>query len=137
MPTPFVPCGNRRPRALILAIALGTAALAGCQGGTPWGATPQQAPLPQLDNIAAQLNDVAVQFEADTTAGAQRVADRVRAALAAEPRLSGAQLGVDGFEGGVIVLSGTVPSAAEQELALQTARGIAGVRQVVDRMHTP
>ena len=107
--------------------------LGGCQGGTPWGATPQQIPLPPLP----RLENLPAHAEAGTTAGAQRIAERVRAALAAEPRLAGAQLGVEGFEGGVMILSGNLPSAAERPLALQTARSIAGVRDVVDRMSAP
>ncbi|MEI2744871.1 MAG: BON domain-containing protein [Ottowia sp.] len=75
--------------------------------------------------------------EAGTTAGAQRIAERVRAALAAEPRLAGAALGVEGFEGGVMVLSGRLPSAADRALALHTARRVAGVGDVVDRMSAP
>ena len=120
-------------RHCLLPAACAAALLAGCQGGTPWGATPQQIPLPPLP----RLENLPAHVEAGTTAGAQRIADRVRAALAAEPRLAGAPLGVEGFEGGVIVLSGTLPSAAERPLALRTARGIAGVRDVVDRMSAP
>ena len=116
-----------------LSAACAAALLAGCQGGTPWGATPQQLPLPPLP----KLESIPAHAEAGTTAGAQRIAERVRAALAAEPRLAGAQLGVEGFEGGVMILSGNLPSAAERPLALQTARSIAGVRDVVDRMSAP
>ncbi|MFT4195892.1 BON domain-containing protein [Ottowia sp.] len=107
--------------------------LAACQGGTPWGATPQQIPLPKVP----RLEEIPAHVEAGTTAGAQRIAERVRAALAAEPGLAGAQLGAEGFEGGVIVLSGTLPSADARALAVRTARGIAGVRDVVDRTSAP
>lgn len=107
-----------------------TVLLAGCTGGTPWGATPQNIRLPRIENIPATM-------EAGTTAGAQRLAERVRAALNAEPRLAGSTLQVEGFEGGVIILSGAPPSAAERELAVQTARQIPGVRDVVDRMSAP
>jgi hypothetical protein len=129
MRTAFRPAPRTLGKRGLLTIAT-AALLAGCQGGTPWGATPQQVPLPPLP----RLQDMSAHIEAGTTAGAQRIAERVRAALAAEPRLAGAQLQVEGFEGGVIVLAGEVPGAAEQDLALHTARGIAGVRQVVDRM---
>ena len=117
----------------ILSLLLLPALLAACQGGTPWGATPQQIPLPPMP----KLEDVSAHVEAGTTAGAQRIADRVRAALAAQPQLAGAPLGVEGFEGGVIVLSGALPHADARPLALRTARGIAGVRDVVDRMSAP
>ncbi|GAB1384071.1 hypothetical protein MASR1M50_23920 [Burkholderiales bacterium] len=121
-----------RHGAATLACAIATL-LAGCQGGTPWGATPQQIPLPPLP----RLENLPAHAEAGTTAGAQRIAERVRAALAAEPRLAGAALGVEGFEGGVMVLSGRLPSAADRALALQTARRVAGVGDVVDRMSAP
>ena len=110
-----------------------TALLTACQGGTPWGATPQQIPLPQVP----RLEEIPAHVEAGTTAGAQRIAERVRAALAAEPGLASAQLSVEGFEGGVIVLSGTLPRADARPLAVRTARGITGVRDVVDRMSAP
>ena len=121
-----------RHGAATLACAL-AALLAGCEGGTPWGATPQQIPLPPLP----LLEQLPAHIEAGTTAGAQRLAERVRAALAAEPRLAGATLDVQGFEGGVMVLTGQLPSAAERALALQTARGVTGVGDVVDRMSAP
>ncbi|MFT3779543.1 MAG: BON domain-containing protein [Ottowia sp.] len=117
----------------LLLSALAAALLTACQGGTPWGATPRQIPLPQVP----RLEEIPAHVEAGTTAGAQRIAERVRAALAAEPGLAGAQLGVEGFEGGVMVLSGTLPSADARVLAVRTARGIAGVRDVVDRMSAP
>ena len=53
---------------------------AGCTGGTPWGATPQNLPqvnLPRLENIPAHI-------DAGTNAGAQRLAERVRTALGAQ-----------------------------------------------------
>jgi len=101
---------------------------AGCSGGTPWGATPQNIQLPRIENIPATM-------EAGTTAGSQRLAERVRGALAAEPGLAGSQIQVEGFEGGVIILSGKAP--ADRQLALQTARQVPGVRDVVDRMTQP
>lgn len=107
-----------------------TALLAGCSGGTPWGATPQNIPLPRIENIPAAM-------EAGTTAGAQRLAERVRAALNAETQLSGSNLRVEGFEGGVIILSGAPSSLEQRELAVKTARQIPGVRDVVDRMSQP
>ena len=53
-----------------------------------------------------------------STAGAQRVAERVRAALAAQPALAGSRLGVDGYEGGVIILSGQLVNSADRALAV-------------------
>lgn len=117
-----------------LALAGAAALLAACAGGTPWGATPQHIPvlppLPRLEQVPAHI-------EAGTTAGAQRIAERVRDALAAQPRLAQAGLRVQGLEGGVMVVEGTVASPDDRALALATARQVAGVRDVVDRMAGP
>jgi hypothetical protein len=121
-----------RPRAA-LALAGAAVLLAACAGGTPWGATPQHIPLPPLP----RLEQVPAHIEAGTTAGAQRIAERVRAALAAQPRLAQAGLRVQGLEGGVMVVEGTVASPDDRALALATARQVAGVRDVVDRMAGP
>ena len=125
-PTP-APCRPRAAAPLLAACAL----LAGCAGGTPWGATPQnwpQVPLPRLEQIPAHV-------EAGTTAGSLRLAERVQAALATQPALAGVQ--VEGLEGGLVVLSGALSSAAERAQAVQTARQVVGVREVVDRMSAP
>lgn len=119
-------------RARLLGMALGCALLgAACSGGSPWGATPQNWPqvkLPTPEQAGAYV-------DAGTTAGSQRLAARVRAALAAQPALAGVQ--VEGLEGGLVVLSGAVPSAADKPLAVQTARQVLGVREVVDRTTSP
>ena len=121
--------------ALLLVGAAALPLLAGCgSGGTPWGATPQRIDIPVPDlRKAPEVWDGA----SGSTAGAQRVADRVRAALAAQPSLAGSTLGVEGYEGGVIILSGQLANPADRALAVQTARGVTGVRDVVDRMGTP
>ncbi|MBN9404885.1 MAG: BON domain-containing protein [Burkholderiales bacterium] len=110
------------------------ALLAACSGGTPWGATPQNLPvtLPDLRH-AGQVVDGA----SGSTAGALRVAERVQQALAADPQLAGQGLTVEGLEGGLIVLGGPVRSTGDRQRALDTARRVPGVSQVVDRMRTP
>ncbi|WP_028601990.1 BON domain-containing protein [Ottowia thiooxydans] len=120
----------QHPKASFALLCGAAVLLAGCSGGTPWGATPQHIPLPRIDNIAATL-------DAGSTAGSQRLAERVRTTLAAEPRLASSSLRVEGLEGGVIVLNGSPPGASERDLAVQTARKVAGVRDVVDRMASP
>ena len=54
-----------------------------------------------------------------------------------QPRLAQAGLRVQGLEGGVMVVEGTVASPDDRALALATARQVAGVRDVVDRMAGP
>ena len=128
---PLNATSSHRP-ALLLAGAAALSLLAGCgTGGTPWGATPQNLPqvnLPRLENIPAHI-------DAGTNAGAQRLAERVRVALGAQPAL--ADVRVEGYEGGLIILLGAVPSPADRTQAVQTARQVVGVREVVDRMVGP
>ncbi len=121
--------------ALLLGAAAALSLLTACgSGGTPWGATPTHLEIPVPDlRKAPEVWDGA----SGSTAGAQRVADRVRSALAVQPALAGSNLGVEGYEGGVIILSGQLADPADRALALQTARGVTGVRDVVDRMTAP
>lgn len=119
---------RRAAAAGLLALAVG---LGGCaSGGTPWGATPQNLSLPRLPD----LSDVPARVDATTTAGTVRLEQRVRAALAAQPELADVPITVTGLEGGTVVLSGSPRSAEARALALRTARGVAGVGQVIDRM---
>lgn len=125
---------HARP-ALLLAAAAALTLLTACgSGGTPWGATPTriEIPVPDLRQVPEVWDGAS-----GSTAGAQRVAERVRAALAAQAALAGSRLSVDGYEGGVIILGGQLADPADRALALQTARGVAGVRDVVDRMAAP
>ncbi|MEZ5607811.1 MAG: BON domain-containing protein [Burkholderiaceae bacterium] len=119
------------PRALTVAAC---ALLAACSGGTPWGATPQSlnVPVPNLTR-AGQVADGA----SGSTAGALRVAERVHQALAADPQLAGQGLTVEGLEGGLVVLGGPVRSTGDRQRAIDTARQVPGVSQVVDRMRSP
>lgn len=123
------------PRRAGIATALAAGALlAACSGGTPWGATPQSlnVPLPDLSR-AGQVADGA----SGSTAGALRVAERVHQALATDPQLAGQGLTVQGLEGGLVVLGGPVRSTGDRQRAIDTARRVPGVSQVVDRMRTP
>ena len=131
---PLYATSSRRP-ALLLAGAAALSLLAGCgTGGTPWGATPQNlpVPLPDLSRAGQELDGAS-----GSTAGALRVAERVRQALAADPQLAGQGLTVEGLEGGLIVLGGPVRSTGERQRAIDTARRVPGVSQVVDRMRSP
>ena len=127
---------HRRPTLLLAGAA--TALLTACgSGGTPWGATPTRIDIPPIPVPDLRKAPEVWDGASGSTAGAQRVAERVRMALMAQPALAGSRLGVDGYEGGVIILSGQLANPADRALALQTARGVAGVRDVVDRMSAP
>lgn len=124
--------------ALLLAGAAALSLLAGCgTGGTPWGATPTRIEIPAIPVPDLRKASEVLDGASGSTAGAQRVADRVRAALAAQPALAGSALSVDTYEGGVVILSGQLANPADRALAVQTARSVAGVRDVVDRMSAP
>mgnify|MGYP001570500872 FL=1 len=135
MPRHLRPTPARHARIATTALALAACTLlAACSGGTPWGATPQNlpVPLPDLSRAGQELDGAS-----GSTAGALRVAERVRQALAADPQLAGQGLTVEGLEGGLIVLGGPVRSTGERQRAIDTARRVPGVSQVVDRMRSP
>ena len=127
------PRSFRRP---ILIASFGMLALlmGGCTGGTPWGAMPEriEIPVPDLRKAPEVFDGVS-----GSTQGSLRVAQRVRSALTAQPSLASLSLQVEGLEGGLIVLSGAGPSPSERSLALQTARQVTGVTNVVDRLTGP
>jgi len=58
---------------------------------------------------------------------------RVKSQLAGDARVKGASIDVTA-KSGVVLLQGTVPSAAAKQRALTVARGTDGVTQVVDRL---
>ena len=117
----------------LLAATLLTLLLTGCAGGgQPWGAMPQNIPAPDLSG----LKNLPAVLDAGSTAGSHRLAERVRSALSTQPELAGADLRIDVFEGGLVILNGQPATSAERELALRTIRSVAGVRDVVDRTAT-
>jgi osmotically-inducible protein OsmY len=63
------------------------------------------------------------------------LATAVRAHLTAQAGVNGITLGV-GSKNGVVTLDGTVPTAALHQTIVATARTTAGVKSVVDRLHT-
>ena len=127
------PRSFRRP-ILIASFGMLALLLGGCTGGTPWGAMPEriEIPVPDLRKAPEVFDGVS-----GSTQGSLRVAQRVRSALTAQPSLASLSLQVEGLEGGLIVLSGAVPSPSERSLALQTARQVTGVTNVVDRLTGP
>ena len=133
MPYPASARPSSRRTVATLAL-LGCCLLTACTGGTPWGATPQRLdlPIPDLTRVPQVLDGAS-----GSTAGALRVAQRVQQALATDPQLAGQGLTVEGLEGGLVVLGGPVRSTGDRQRAIDTARRVPGVSQVVDRMRAP
>ena len=127
------PRSFRRP-ILIASVGMLALLMGGCTGGTPWGSMTEriEIPVPDLRKAPEVFDGVS-----GSTQGSLRVAQRVRSALTAQPSLASLSLQVEGLEGGLIVLSGAVPSPSERSLALQTARQVTGVTNVVDRLTGP
>jgi osmotically-inducible protein OsmY len=61
------------------------------------------------------------------------VTSKVKAAIFNEPTLKSAEINVETFKG-VVQLSGFVSSAANETLAVQVARNVAGVKSVTNDM---
>jgi hypothetical protein len=61
------------------------------------------------------------------------ITTKVKAAIFNEPTLKSAEINVETFKG-VVQLSGFVSSAANETLAVQVARNVAGVKSVKDDM---
>ena len=57
------------------------------------------------------------------------ISTHVKTALLNDPGVAGSRLGVETFQG-VVTLSGTVPSAADVDRAIATARKVRGVKDV-------
>jgi osmotically-inducible protein OsmY len=65
--------------------------------------------------------------------GDETLSARVKSQLSSDARINGAPIEVT-TKNGVVLLQGTVPSAAAKQRALALARGADGVTQVVDRI---
>ncbi len=102
-------------------LALGLTVLAGCAGGNyDWDA-PREGPMSNR--------------EAARQAQEQNLQDRVMAALRADPRVGAQGLYVHSQGDGVIVINGTPANGpAGRDLALRIAKGVWGVRRVVNNM---
>jgi osmotically-inducible protein OsmY len=74
---------------------------------------------------APTANEIAADLELQT---------RVQAAIAGQTGVNALKITVSAHHG-IVTLTGTVPSATVRTLAVQTAQGVQGVRQVVDRLH--
>lgn len=83
-------------------------------------------PPPAASAAPAAASPVAA--DSDNSLGA-----RVKSQLSGDARVKGASIDVTA-KNGVVLLQGTVPSAAAKQRALTVARGTDGVTQVVDRL---
>jgi osmotically-inducible protein OsmY len=87
------------------------------------------SPQPAASAAPAAASPVAAPAaDSDDSVGA-----RVKSQLSADARVKGAAIDVTA-KNGVVLLQGTVPSAAAKRRALTVARGTDGVTQVVDRL---
>ena len=87
------------------------------------------SPQPAASPAPAAASPVAARAaDSDDSVGA-----RVKSQLSADARVKGAAIDVTA-KNGVVLLQGTVPSAAAKQRALTVARGTDGVTQVVDRL---
>lgn len=104
-------------------LAAGTAVLVGCAGGGyGYGYdTPREGPMSNRE-AARQVQE-------------QNIVDRVTAALRADPRVGAQGLTVHSQGDGVIVINGSPANGpAGRDLALRIAKGVWGVRTVVNNM---
>ena len=88
-----------------------------------------RAALPPGLNVAAPVD--ALRRELPT-----RPEDAVRARLAADRRLAGADVSVTG-EGAAVRLRGVVPDARAKKVAVSLAENTAGVERVIDELAVP
>lgn len=103
------------------ALATGLMVLAGCAGGGYGWDAPREGPMSNR--------------EAARQAQEQNLQDRVMAALRADPRVGAQGLYVHSQGDGVIVINGTPANGpAGRDLALRIAKGVWGVRRVVNNM---
>jgi hyperosmotically inducible protein len=79
-----------------------------------------------IDNIALTAGPKPMSPDATLT-------EAVKTKLLAEKTISGRRIDVDAQDG-VVTLKGEVHSQAEKDIAAQTARDTAGVRDVIDRL---
>ena len=103
------------------AVVAGLAVLTGCAGGGYGWDAPREGPMSTR--------------EAARQAHEQNIVDRVMAALRADPRVGAQGLTVHSQGDGVIVINGTPANGiAGRDLALRIAKGVWGVREVVNNM---
>jgi hyperosmotically inducible protein len=108
---------SERVAGAFVAMALASMAMATCNGVAPDQASP-----------AGEFYDAVPRAVEDETITAS-----VKEALVQESGAEALQIGVETREG-TVKLSGRVDSPAERELAETTARGVSGVRSVVNRL---
>jgi hyperosmotically inducible periplasmic protein len=130
----------RAARAMTVAGAAALLAMAGCNrndppqprsDAPPASAAPGPAGLAPGAPMAPDIPGAA-----GSTVGDAAVTARVKAALLADPLVSGMAIDVDTRDG-VVSLAGKVSGAAERNRAVDIARNTDGVRSVTDGLSAP
>jgi osmotically-inducible protein OsmY len=91
----------------------------------------------QVSGIAGLVDRLRVNPKAPTAneiAADLELQARVQTAIAGQTGVNALNISVSAHRG-VVTLTGTVPNVTVRTLAVQTAQGVQGVRQVVDRLH--
>jgi hypothetical protein len=96
-----------------------------CRGGYPPAPAPEPYPAPAPVPAPAPAPEPV----GGASASDEALHDRVHEALENAPDLNASDIGVR-VEGGKVYLSGTVPTAAQRELAHNVAHGVEGVSRV-------
>lgn len=71
---------------------------------------------------------------AGETVSDQWIHAKVKSSLVAEPKVAARNINVD-VDNGIVKLKGVVSSREERAAAVATARGVQGVRKVIDKLH--
>lgn len=90
-----------------------------------------------VKEVRNMLQVVAAGQKAAVAATDDEVKSRVEKALAADKKLAGSDIDVASVNKGVVVLSGTADSLSDHVRAVETARGVPGVKRVSTEVKSP
>ena len=121
---------RNRPSALLVALAVGTLLMAGCDQRAPADSTAAKMDR-TADKVGATVSNAA--DKTATVAEDAAITAKVKAAILAEPGLKSLAINVD-TNGATVTLSGNVANADLKERAKQIASNTSGVKGVVDQL---
>ena len=123
---------KRSARSIAATVLIGLLALAGCQKTTTTH-TDSAGGTTTTTTISATPAASAVLDKAGEVALDSAVTVRIKSALLADPAIKSLKIDVE-TKDGVVALRGTVPSPANAERAVTVAKGVDGVKSVVNRL---